>query len=46
MMVTEAEVSALSLHTVHTFNATHKDITLLSGEVGQLKTVVLQNHMA
>lgn len=44
-MVTEAKVTALSLHTACPFNATHKGITLLNGE-GQHRTVVLQNHMA
>lgn len=27
------------------FNATHRAVTLLNGEIGQLRTVVLQNHI-
>lgn len=36
----------LSLYTAHTFSVTHKATILLNGEIGQLRTLVLQNRMA
>ena len=45
-MVTEAEITALALHSAHALNAIHDSLSLLNEEVYQLRKVALQNRMA
>ena len=44
-IVTEAEITALALHTACALNATHESLSLLNEEVYQLRKLALQNSM-
>ena len=45
-ILTEAEITALALHSADVLNATHDSLSLLNEEVYQLRKVALQNRMA
>ena len=45
-IVTEAEITALALHSAHALNTTQNYLSLLNEEVYQLSKVALQNRMA
>ena len=46
VIVTEAQVTVLALHTACTLNYIHQALTLLDEEMYHMKKTVLQNRMA